>query len=804
MIRERAGSNNRTEWACPVLLSGSRTCGEGAVGDGLVPSRCSDGSGGAGDHKGRPYGSIIKPRGWWILRRLGPTLLAALVAVSANADPVAQCRVLEITDPEGGRDCFRDLLTNPSPALRAEAAWSLGDIQMANALFRSATTSSADDAAVRVRWGELFLSTYQVADAEALFAEALAIDATNVAAKLGLARVALGRFEARAKEIVDSVLAGDPDHVEANLLAARLALEVGDNERARQSLRSPLAAEDVLLRLEGMALAAAMDHMRGSVPSGWETKALEIHPGYGELFETIAHFYIITRRYREAIAQLERAVAIDPLLWSAHATLGINLLRVNRFDEGRRTLAKAHDGDPYNVEVVNTLRLLDSLDGWELIADDDVIMRIHPDEAGALSGYVKRLVTDAVATVGERYGFVPDYPVVVELYPRHQDFAVRTSGLPGIGVLGVAFGDVVLMDSPSARSVVEGFDWASALWHEVAHVVTLGATNNLVSRWFSEGVSVYEEWQTGPSRFQGTETAEGAARYRAMPIGVVEAHREAELLPVALLDEGFIRPTYPGQIMVSYNQAGLVCEFIAHAYGQGALARILDEYRDGKDTVGALEGALDTPHHAVDKAFEAYLDDRFAGVDPAAYEVAMEEAVASASKGNWSLVAEAARRAIAAYPNAAGKPSPYPMLAEAEGRQGNEGAAVDALTDYWRVGGRSPRALARLATALDDAQRHEDALAVRRSLAVTLPLAIDVRTRLGDDLLDAGKPREALQEYLAVQSLKPHDAADAHYRLARAYHRLNESEDARRHVLFALEIAPRFQDALSLLLEINQ
>ncbi|MDE0179538.1 MAG: tetratricopeptide repeat protein, partial [Gammaproteobacteria bacterium] len=394
---------------------------------------------------GAPRNQISgKPKG--VLRRFGPTLLAALAAVSANADPLAECRDLGFSDPEGSRNCFRDLLTDPSTALRAEAAWALGDIQLANGLFRSATKSAPDDAVVRVRWGELFLSTYQVADAEALFSEALAIDADNVAAKLGLARVALGRFEARAMGIVESVLAGDPDHVEANLLAARLALQVGDTERARESLRSPLAAEDLLRRLEGMALAAAIDHMLGSVPSAWEAKALEIHPRYGELFETVAHFYIITRRYREAIAQLARAVAIDPELWSAHATLGINLLRVNRFDEGRRTLTLAHDGDPYNVEVVNTLRLLDSLDGWGVLADDDVILRIHPDESGALASYVKRLVTDAVATVGERYGFVPDYPVVVELYPRHQDFAVRTSGLPGIGVLGVAFGDVVLMD----------------------------------------------------------------------------------------------------------------------------------------------------------------------------------------------------------------------------------------------------------------------------------------------------------------------------------------------------------------------
>ena len=738
------------------------------------------------------------------LRRVGFGLVAGSVAVSANADPLAHCRVLEISSPDEARACFRGYLADPSPALRAEAAWALGDIQVANGAFRRAAQASPNDAAVRVRWGELFLSTYQVADAETLFSEALAIDAGNVAAKLGLARVALGRFEARAKQIVDSVLAEDPDNIEAKLLFARLALEVGDIEAARQSLREPLAAEDALLRLEAMALAAALDHTLGSAPSAWEAKALAIHPGYGELFETVAHFYIITRRYREAIAQLERAVEVDPELWSAHATLGINLLRVNRFDEGRRTLAKAHDGDPYNVEVVNTLRLLDSLHGWDAVADDDVILRIHPDEAGALSGYVRTLVTDAVKTVGERYGFVPDYPVVVELYPRHQDFAVRTSGLPGIGVLGVAFGDVVLMDSPSARSVDEGFDWASALWHEVAHVVTLGATNNLVSRWFSEGVSVFEEWQTGPSRLQAVDGAVGAARYRAVPLAVVEAHREAEMLPVAVLDEGFIRPRHPGQIMVSYNQAGLLCEFIAQAHGQAALSRILDAYRDGQDTVGALEAALRIPHQQVDEAFTAYLDERFAGIDPAAFEAAVREAVDAASAGEWAVAAQAARRAIASYPNATGEPSPYPLLAQAEARQGNPAAAVDALTAYWRAGGRSPDALARLADGLADAHRPGDALAVRRSLALTTPLSIESRMRFGDDLLAFGKPREALREYLAAKSLKPHDTADAHYRLARAYHRLNESEDARRHVLLALEIAPRFKDALSLLLEINQ
>ena len=38
------------------------------------------------------------------------------------------------------------------------------------------------------------------------------------------------------------------------------------------------------------------------------------------------------------------------------------------------------------------------------------------------------------------------------MFPKHDDFAVRTIGLPGfIGALGACFGRVVTLDSPNAR-----------------------------------------------------------------------------------------------------------------------------------------------------------------------------------------------------------------------------------------------------------------------------------------------------------------------------------------------------------------
>src|SRR5690606_15303746 len=239
---------------------------------------------------------------------------------------------------------------------------------------------------------------------------------------------------------------------------------------------------------------------------------------------------------------------LEPDLYEAHAELGVNLLRENKVVEAQRHLALAYQGDPYSPQIVNTLRLIDSFDNFIVAMhepeegeplDPGVILRLHRSEAEVLEPYVLERVRDSIRTVSGRSDFELQEPVVVELYPDPDDFAVRTSGLPGIGLLGVTFGHLVAMDSPSGRAEGE-FHWGTTLWHEMAHVFTLEATGHLVPRWFSEGVSVYEEWATGP--LPG----------RHLPIVFFESMKEDRLLPIAELDRGFIRPTYQAQIVVSY------------------------------------------------------------------------------------------------------------------------------------------------------------------------------------------------------------------------------------------------------------
>jgi tetratricopeptide (TPR) repeat protein len=410
-----------------------------------------------------------------------------------------------------------------------------------------------------------------------------------------------------------------------------------------------------------------------------------------------------------------------------------------------------------------------------------------------MAGYARRLAADGLAQFSSRYRFTTTEPVVVEIYPNHDDFVVRTTGMPGLGILGVAFGYVVALDSPSAHPAPD-YHWGTTLWHELAHVYTLEMTNHRVPRWFSEGISVYEEWRSGP-----------VAGMR-IPAVVFAAIKQEKLLPVARLDRGFIRPDYPEQVQVSYTQAGLVCEFIHREYGFGAILALLGEFARGADTRLALESALDIPVAAFDERFLAFLNTEFGdvvdGLD--VWAAARAASLDSLARRDWEAALQSAARAIAIHPGDVEIGSPYLTLASAYAETAAPDKEVEILERYWRQGGYEPAALRRLAERLHAAGRTADANSVLGSLIYVTPFDQELHGRLGDWLLEAGRAADALTEYEILLSMEPHDRADAHYRIARAHAALDDADATRRHLLLALDIAPHYRPAQKLLLELNR
>lgn len=701
------------------------------------------------------------------------------------------------------RSCYAELeLSNEDPRIRAEAARASGNARTANGYFQKAIEAYPDDPGVRARWGELFLETHQDNEAVKLFQESLSLDSDYAPAFLGLAKVSAGRFEGRAREWVDDVLDQRPDDLGARLLLVRMDLEVGDVDRADETLDDALEiAEDTgAAPIEIYALKASVDLLRGVEGGDWTSQALDYNPAYGDIYAIPAYFYVITRRYREAIELYRKAVEIQPDLYAAHAELGVNLLRENRIAEAQRELATAYRGDPYSAPVVNTLRLIDSFDNFVVsrhgaAAEPDgappgTILRLHKDEADVIEPYVLKLANDAIAAYTKRYAFELKEPVVVELYPNPDDFAVRTSGLPGIGLLGVTFGYLVAMDSPSGRPDGD-FHWGTTLWHEMAHVFTLEATGHLVPRWFSEGVSVYEEWSTGP--LPG----------RHIPVSVLQAIADDRLLPIDELDSGFIRPTYENQVIVSYMQAGLICEYIAANWGQQGLRDMLARYADGDETGPAVEAALGITPGEFDDRFAAYVDDELgdvvANLDD--WRDAVRQANERGIAGDWSAALDSAEQAIELYPDYVDEGSPYLVKARALSENGEPALALDALGKYHALGGYDPTALFDLGTRLHETGDEAGAIAVLEDLLMVAPLNEDLHAELGDWLLEAGKAEQALAEYEALFAMQPHDQAAAQLRLAKAHYALGNSTLGREHLLYALEIAPNYREAQQLLLE---
>jgi tetratricopeptide (TPR) repeat protein len=703
--------------------------------------------------------------------------------------------------------CYRSLLAqNADPRIKADAARATGDVRAANAFFQAALKEYPEDAALRARWGELFAATHQDNEAVKLFQEALEIDAAYAPAKIGLAKLAAGRYEEKTREWAEQVIDETPDEaLEAYLLVARAALEDGAIEAGDEALDEAfeLAEDHDRSPLEIYALKAAVDLLRGTTDSPWTQRALALNASYGDAYAIPAHFYVITRRYREAIALLERAVAVEPDLYSAHAELGINLLRENKLDEARPHLELAYRGDPFSAPIVNTLRLIDSFDNFVVSqhagkpaaanapSNPGAILRLHKDEAAVLEPYVLDLVNRTIESYSKRYGFELEEPVIVELYPDHDDFAVRIAGLPGIGLLGVTFGYLVAMDSPTGRAD-DSFHWGTTLWHEMAHVFTLEATNHLVPRWFSEGVSVYEEWSTGP--LPG----------RHIPLPVFAAIKEDKFLPIAELDRGFIRPTYEAQVIVSYMQAGLICEFIAGRFGQEGLEAMLDQFAAGKDTAQAVEIALKVTPAQFDQDFAAYVENELgtvvAGLER--WQEKQAELQQSIEAEDWRLAVAKAAEAIELFPDYVDEGSPYIAKARAHRELGETVLLTNTLLEYRRRGGYDPDALIALARELGEAGRNDDSIDVYEDVLMVAPLRAEVHRDFGDRLSSAGRPREALVEYQALLAMNPQDLADAHYRLAKTYVALEDQAKGREHLLYALEIAPHYREAQQLLLEV--
>ncbi|HJO39174.1 MAG: tetratricopeptide repeat protein [Vicinamibacterales bacterium] len=695
----------------------------------------------------------------------------------------------------------------------AEAARALGRFRDANTYFRRAASVAAQDPAINTAWGELFLEKYNTQDAVRSFQTALAADSEWAPAHIGLARALASENPPAAAETAGRALEIDESSEAAYLLLAELALDERRYDDAGEMIEQALEINPN--SLEARALRGAIAYVEDRLPDfGNEVQGvLALNPTYGKVYRVAGAQAASHYRFDEAVQLVRRSLELSPDSSLAQAELGMHLLRTGDEAGARETLERSFKVDPFSVVTFNLLRMLDAVDEFETIEAGNLVVRLHPDEAPVLGEYVVSLASEALDTLSARYGVEVDGSVLVEVFPRHDDFAVRNVGLPGmIGALGACFGRVVTMDSPRARPPGT-FNWQATLWHEMAHVITLQMSRNRVPRWLTEGISVYEEGLAEP------------AWGRDMELTFAQALEAGETLPLSELNAGF---TEPETISLAYYEASLLVEHLADLYGETVLHDLLRGYGDGLDTDAALDRAAGVDFDDLQATFDVALETRFgdlrqalrqpvSGTLPeAGNELEMLSALATTYPGSYAIqvtyghalyqagdlddAVEVLERASVLVPIATGANSPRALLADIAIRQEDRERAMRELAGLLEYDHRDIEVARRLA-ALAEETGHTgyQRTAYERIIGID-PFDSVPHAALGRLAMGRGEIPTAIREFRAALAAGPVDAVVARCDLAESLLEAGEIDEAKRHALAALELAPSYERGQELLL----
>jgi len=322
----------------------------------------------------------------------------------------------------------------------------------------------------------------------------------------------------------------------------------------------------------------------------------------------------------------------------------------------------------------------------------------------------------------------------------------------------------------------------------------LTATKHRAPRWFAEGLAVHEEGQGNP-----------AWANRLTP-GIVVALKEKRLLPVAELDRGFIHPEYPEQVLVSYYQAGRICDFIQDRWGADKLVDMIHAFAELKPTPDVLRQVLGLDAGQFDDQFQAWLY-KDAGPVVANFDewrTRLKNLVDLFNKRQYDEALKEGEAVRRLYPEYVENANAYEFLSEIEAGKGDKSAALAVLVDYQKFGGSNPAALKKLASLREESGQVREASATLDAINEIYPNNDeDLHRRLGALWLKQENYAGAIREYAAVVALHPLDRAGALHDLARAYFAARELDQAEQNVLRALEAAPNYRPAQQLLLQIE-
>ncbi len=484
--------------------------------------------------------------------------------------------------------------------LIGRAAHHLRSPKDANDAFNTAERAGAKSRDLLLWRGELFLEKYDPGHAEEVLGELLEQAPNDPEALVGMAHVRLDQaldFD-EAERLARRALAQNPNLPEAYFVLAGIALRDMELELAEKQVQAGLAINP--RDLEVLSMAATVSFLAED-SAGFAKRKQEVfakNKEYSRFYAIVGEYADWEHRYDEIVAMMEEAVKLDAEDAVAGASLGINLIRANREQDGTQALARAFALDQFNVRVYNTLNLYEQVipKNYVSVPGARFSIRYHSADKAVLERYVPRWLEQAWTAYIKHYGFTPAVPVGVELYAERENFAIRTTGLPETAIQGVCFGRTLASMSPQN----ERFNLGMTLWHELAHVFHIQMSKSRVPRWFTEGLAEYETLVT---------RAEWAREHDP---DLFEMKRAGRLPHLGKMSRAFTRAEQLQDVATAYYAASQIVVDLAKRHGMDKLALMLRNWGQGKPTAAVFQETLGETTEQADSRFAAELDQRFA------------------------------------------------------------------------------------------------------------------------------------------------------------------------------------------------
>jgi tetratricopeptide (TPR) repeat protein len=523
--------------------------------------------------------------------RIARLMLGELLIASGHRRD-AEIPLLKIID-----EYNNDAIKSPDAeglAMVGRAAYLLRSPKDANHAFSEAERIDKTATQLLLWRAELFLDKYDPGHADEVVKEALATAPNRAEALVLQARLKLDQtldFDG-ADVAIRSALAINPNLPSAYAVKASTAIRDMDLTRAESAIRTGLAINPNDTEL--WSLRAATRFLADD-RAGFEAAKREVfsrNSEFARVFEIVGDFAEWEHRYFDIVAMMKEAVKLDPQDSKAYAELGLTELRNGDETGGLDALRKAWALDHYNVRVFNTLNLYEQTipNDYESTKENVFTVRYPKAEKKILERYVPRFLAEAWGSMKARYEFVPTIPVGIELYANRDQFSVRTSGLPNIGIQGVCFGQVVAAMTPNA----EPFNWGNVLWHELGHVFAIQLSKSHVPRWFTEGLSEYETIARRPEWQRELDPE--------LYLAIV-----SDRLPGSVdMNRAFTHADNGEDMTVAYYAASQMLVFTAEQFGMPKIVRALKLWGEGLATPIVIERAFGLPATEYDSKYRAW------------------------------------------------------------------------------------------------------------------------------------------------------------------------------------------------------